>query len=101
MRAALGTLIVLAAFACSAPPPDTADGVSASLARERSRRLSDVRYALLPNSTLPLWGISLDMAQQEKHVEFMTFRQHDGMRRQLFMDMLANRPLAKSAGSPP
>lgn len=62
--------------------------------------LGDVRYALLPNSTLPLWGISLDMAQQEKHVEFMTFRQHDGMRRQLFMDMLAGRPLVDDADLP-
>lgn len=58
--------------------------------------LGDVRYALLPNSILPLWGISLNLAQQDRHVEFVTFRQHDGARRQAFMDMLAGNPLAEN-----
>jgi inner membrane protein len=57
--------------------------------------LGDVRYALLPNSTLPLWGIRFDPAQQEQHVEFMTFRQHDGAERRAFMDMLLGRPLLR------
>ena len=56
--------------------------------------LGDVRYAMLPNSTLPLWGIKLDLARQDSHVEFMTFRLADGKTRQAFMDMLAGRPVS-------
>ena len=62
---------------------------------ERPDVLGDVRYALLPNSTLPLWGIRFDPAQQGKHVEFMTFRQHDDAERRTFMDMLLGRPLLR------
>ena len=62
---------------------------------ERPDVLGDVRYALLPNSTLPLWGIRFDPAQQDGHVEFMTFRQHDGAERRAFMDMLLGRPLLR------
>ncbi len=60
---------------------------------ERPNVLGDVRYALLPNSTLPLWGIRFDPAQQGEHVAFMTFRQHDRAERRAFMDMLLGRPL--------
>lgn len=66
---------------------------------ERPDVLGDVRYALLPNSTLPLWGIRLDLARQDAHVEFMTFRQHDGTARRAFKDMLLGRPLAGRAES--
>lgn len=62
---------------------------------ERPDVLGDVRYALLPNSTLPLWGIRFDPAQQDEHVAFMTFRQHDGAERRAFMDMLLGRPLLR------
>jgi inner membrane protein len=54
--------------------------------------LGDVRYALLPNSTLPLWGIRLDPARQDEYVAFVAFRQHDGAERRAFMDMLLGRP---------
>lgn len=60
---------------------------------ERPDVLGDVRYALLPNSTLPLWGIRFDAARQDEHVAFVTFRQHDGAERRAFMDMLLGRPL--------
>lgn len=60
---------------------------------ERPDVLGDVRYALLPNSTLPLWGIRFDPARQDEHVAFVTFRQHDGAARRAFMDMLLGRPL--------
>lgn len=55
--------------------------------------LGDVRYALLPNSTLPLWGIRLDLERQDEHVPFVTFREHDGAQRQAFLGMLLGRPL--------
>lgn len=60
---------------------------------ERPDVLGDVRYALLPNSTLPLWGVRFDVAQQDAHVEFMTFREHNEEARRAFLDMLLGRPL--------
>ncbi len=54
--------------------------------------LGDVRYALLPNSTLPLWGIRLDLERQDEHAPFVTFREHDGAQRQAFLDMLLGKP---------
>jgi inner membrane protein len=36
--------------------------------------LGDVRYAILPTSTRPLWGIRLDMQHPEDHVQFETSR---------------------------
>ncbi|MDD5384159.1 MAG: metal-dependent hydrolase [Gallionella sp.] len=37
--------------------------------------LGDVRYAMLPTSTRPLWGIRLDMQHPEAHAQFETSRQ--------------------------
>ncbi len=37
--------------------------------------LGDVRYAMLPTSTRPLWGIRLDMRQPQAHAQFETSRQ--------------------------
>ncbi len=36
--------------------------------------LGDVRYAMLPTSTRPLWGIRIDQKFPEAHVEFETSR---------------------------
>ena len=36
--------------------------------------LGDVRYAMLPTSARPLWGIRLDMRHPEAHVQFETSR---------------------------
>ena len=36
--------------------------------------LGDVRYAMLPTSTRPLWGIRLDMQRPQTHVKFETSR---------------------------
>ena len=46
MRRPVALSLALLALACDAPPPDTADGLSEPLARERAQRLSDVRYDL-------------------------------------------------------
>jgi inner membrane protein len=53
--------------------------------------LGDVRYAMLPNSLIPLWGIELDLAQQNQHVRFRTFRQLDDATWRAFWAMLLGR----------
>lgn len=60
---------------------------------DRPDMLGDVRYALLPNSTLPLWGVRFDLAHQDRHVEFLALREHGSAERRAFIDMLLGRPL--------
>jgi len=36
--------------------------------------LGDIRYAMLPDSDQPLWGIKFDLNQPEQHAEYVTFR---------------------------
>jgi inner membrane protein len=55
---------------------------------DRPDILGDVRYAMLPNDLVPLWGIEMDLAQQDRHVEFITFRRTDRATRQAFWAML-------------
>jgi inner membrane protein len=55
--------------------------------------LGDVRYALLPNSVVPLWGIELDVTQPDRHVAFLTFRQTDAALRRAFLAMLRGEDL--------
>ena len=58
--------------------------------------LGDVRYALLPNSATPLWGIELDLTQPDRHVAFLTFRQTDAALRRAFLAMLRGRDLEEA-----
>jgi inner membrane protein len=53
--------------------------------------IGDVRYAMLPNSVLPLWGIKMDTSDPEQHVTFRTFRTFGSKERQQFIDMLMGR----------
>ena len=39
--------------------------------------IGDARYALLPNSIDPLWGIEIDRARPNQHVRFVNFRNAD------------------------
>ncbi|MBF0370647.1 MAG: metal-dependent hydrolase [Magnetococcales bacterium] len=55
---------------------------------ERMNVLGDVRYALLPTSPLPLWGIELDQNNPENHVEFKNFRDTSKATIDAFMEML-------------
>lgn len=55
--------------------------------------LGDVRYAMLPNDTAPLWGIEINMEKPNEHVEFRTFRTTDAATRHRFMAMLFGEPL--------
>ncbi|MCA1804334.1 MAG: metal-dependent hydrolase [Xanthomonadaceae bacterium] len=53
--------------------------------------LGDVRYAMLPNSIRPLWGIRINPALPDEHVEFVTLRETNPEMRQEFLDMLLGR----------
>jgi len=50
--------------------------------------LGDVRYAMLPTSTRPLWGIRLDLQHPEAHVQFETSRRMSHAEIDQFIDML-------------
>ena len=55
--------------------------------------LGDARYAMLPHSTLPLWGIALDLDYPDRHVQFLTFRHFKQPARREFLAMLRGLPL--------
>jgi len=50
--------------------------------------IADIRFAILPNSIKPLWGVRLNPDTPEKHVSEATFRKFDEKTRQQFLDML-------------
>ncbi len=51
--------------------------------------IGDIRYAMLPNSVTPLWGIRLDPDSLNSHADEVTFRKTDAETRKMFFDMLA------------
>lgn len=71
------------------------------LARHPARPdvLGDARYAMPPHSTLPLWGIALDLDHPDRHVQFLTFRHFKQPARREFLAMLRGRPLPGADGS--
>lgn len=52
--------------------------------------LGDVRYAMLPTSTRPLWGIKLNLGAPNEHVTFDTDRTMPHAERKVFFAMLFN-----------
>jgi inner membrane protein len=50
--------------------------------------LGDVRYAMLPTSTRPLWGIRLDMQNRKTHAQFETSRRMPRQEIDRFFEML-------------
>lgn len=60
---------------------------------EKPLVIGDVRYALLPDSLLPVWGIVLDPAHPQRHVAFATFRDVNPQARRRFVAMLCGEPL--------
>lgn len=50
--------------------------------------LGDVRYAMLPTSTRPLWGIRLDLQQQDAHAQFEATRRMSRAEIDQFVGML-------------
>lgn len=64
-----------------------------SLHPESQDILGDVRYSMLPTSTLPLWGITLERDKPEQHASFNFYRKTDKTGRRQFIDMLMGRAL--------
>ncbi len=62
----------------------------------RADVIGDARYALLPTSMEPLWGIVLDPASVQTHARFETFRKVTPAVRSRFVDMLLGRDLDNS-----
>jgi inner membrane protein len=54
----------------------------------RENVIGDVRYALLPDSIEPLWGIEIDADQSDQHARFVTFRDNSKSKRDRFWSML-------------
>src|SRR5687767_9431650 len=63
------------------------------LARHPSRPnvIGDVRYSILPDGTVPLWGIAVHAERETEHVEFRTFREFTADDRSRFSAMLLGR----------
>jgi len=57
----------------------------------RSELVGDARYAMLPTSIEPLWGIVIDTAAPDEPVKFETGRHLSNEVRTRFMDMLLGR----------
>lgn len=53
--------------------------------------LGDIRYAMLPDSLEPLWGIRLNLQQPEQHARYETFRDTSRQSRQRFLSMLTGK----------
>ena len=58
---------------------------------EREDIIGDGRYAMLPTSVEPLWGIEVDTTSPGQHVKFRTFRDASAEVRNQFLDMLLGR----------
>jgi inner membrane protein len=57
--------------------------------------IGDARYAMLPTSLSPLWGVRFDPSRPELGVTFETFRENSPEVRSLFMRMLWGQPQAE------
>ena len=50
--------------------------------------IGDIRYSMLPDSAVPLWGIVIQAERQEHHARFQTFREFTPQDRRHFFAML-------------
>jgi len=55
--------------------------------------IGDIRYAMLPTSVEPLWGIRLDSSKPQQHATEALFRTNDTKIRQQFITMLRGKAL--------
>lgn len=55
---------------------------------EHPHVLGDIRYAMLPSSIRPLWGIVLNLDRPDEHVQFDTYRTMPEAERKAFFAML-------------
>lgn len=56
-----------------------------------NHRLGDIRYAMLPTSTQPLWGIQFDLKHPDRHASYNFYRSMSGGDRKRFFEMLLAR----------
>ena len=54
---------------------------------ERPNVLGDVRFAMLPTSIKPLWGIELNLDAPNEHVTFNTYRTMSDADTEAFLNM--------------
>lgn len=54
----------------------------------RADIIGDGRYAMVPTSITPLWGIKIDTSRVNAHVDFLNFREMDDAARNEFLKML-------------
>ncbi len=59
----------------------------------RDNVLIDIRYAMLPTSIAPMWGIDLNVAAPSQHSKFEIYRDRPNNARDLFLAMLLGRDL--------
>lgn len=57
---------------------------------DRPEVLGDVRYSMMPTSTRPLWGITLNLDAPNEHVSFDNYRSMSEEERNAFLVMLFN-----------
>lgn len=56
--------------------------------------LGDVRYAMWPDSVVPLWGIRINPAHPDAHIEWVTYRDASPAARDRLWQMIQGRPVA-------
>jgi inner membrane protein len=61
--------------------------------KDRDDEIGDLRYAMLPTSTVPLWGIRIDRHDPAGKTEFFTRRDNSPAVRDAFLRMLRGQPL--------
>lgn len=55
--------------------------------------IADARYALLPQSAKPLWGIEVDLNDPDSHAQFVSFRRAEKSDRAALWRMIRGKPL--------
>ncbi len=57
--------------------------------------IGDARYAMLPNSLDPLWGIEVDVAQPDSHVRLVNFRVADEAALNALLNMIRGQEIER------
>ncbi len=55
--------------------------------------IGDLRYAMYPNSTQPLWGLRIDLEHVDEHAEFVYFRDPSAQNFKRLWDMVLGRDI--------
>ena len=60
---------------------------------DRPEILGDIRFSMLPDSALPMWGLVLDATRADQHAEWRAFRELPEIERERFVRMLLGQAL--------